>query len=443
MYKNLKHYRRTIHLYLDAIWKMSSDNKKARTVLYNWLSIQMNLPKEQTHAALFTRAQCRKAIQILRTKYIELYGKDLPYKRREKFKMKISTKLLQEMVSKAIKGTSNNKMIPLTSLLGIEIKLGNLTLMTTDGSNHLRIINKVDDTSTDFYTIVNADMFAKLVSKTTSEFITLENKENYLEFSGNGKYKLDVPVNADGEVIKFVNLAIREDIIPQQVSVVELKNALTTAKVSAAKTMEVPCLTGYYISDKVISTNREMICVINKSLMTEPILISSNMAELLQLFDGTDIAVIKDENKLMFSTDNIIVYGKELDGKDIYPVSPVEKLADSEYDMLIAVNKADLLDVLDRMSLFVTDYDKNGVYLTFGNGVLEVKSQKSNAVESIEIKSEQSTLEFSCLADVEMLKSQVQAIAGDLVNIYYGQKTSIKLKEGNVIMILSLMQADK
>ena len=71
---------------------------------------------------------------------------------------------------------------------------------------------------------------------------------------------------------------------------------------------------------------------------------------------------------------------------------------------------------------------------------LEVRSQKSNAVELLDIKSTESILEFECLVDVEMLKSQIQALACDTVSLYYGQPSSIEIKEGNVIMILSLIE---
>lgn len=104
-YKNVKHYRYTVHLYLDAIWKISSKKQKARTSMYKWLAIQMDLPIEETHVAKFTRQQCKKAIKILRNKYIQLYENDLPYKRKEKI-MKINTSILQKMVAKAIRGAS-------------------------------------------------------------------------------------------------------------------------------------------------------------------------------------------------------------------------------------------------------------------------------------------------------------------------------------------------
>ena len=52
--------------------------------------------------------------------------------------MQIKTELLQKMVAKAIQGSSFNKMKPLTSLIGIEVKGKDLTLTTTDGSNQLK-----------------------------------------------------------------------------------------------------------------------------------------------------------------------------------------------------------------------------------------------------------------------------------------------------------------
>lgn len=353
--------------------------------------------------------------------------------------MKIKTSILQEMVSKAIKGASSNKLIPITSLLAIELKDNKITLKTTDGSNHLYITQALDGNYEDFYSIVDADIFAKLVGKTTSEYINIEIQDKYLEVSGNGKYKLEIPINANGGIIEFPTFEIGEEHISQKISGLQLKELLSTLKVAAAKTMEVPCLTGYYIGDKLISTNREMICFIDNNVTTEPILISSEMAELLQLLNNEEVEMVKVDNKLLFATENIKIYGKELEGKDVYPVAPVENLSKTSYDNNIQVNKTELLNVLDRMALFVTDYDKNGVYLNFTKDGLEIQSQKSNATELVECNNSD-IVEFQCLASIEMLKSQVQSVSTESVNIYYGQPTSIKIVDGNTIMILSLMQ---
>ena len=81
-YKNVQHYRHTVHRYLDAIWSASSHKKKARSTMYKLLSNRMDLDIEKTHVSMFNREQCKQTIKILRPMYIQLYGKDLDYKGR-------------------------------------------------------------------------------------------------------------------------------------------------------------------------------------------------------------------------------------------------------------------------------------------------------------------------------------------------------------------------
>lgn len=83
-YKNVQHYRHTVHRYLDAIWSASSHKKKARRTMYKLLSNKMNLDIDDTHVAKFNREQCKQAIKILRPMYIQLFNKDLDYKRKGK-----------------------------------------------------------------------------------------------------------------------------------------------------------------------------------------------------------------------------------------------------------------------------------------------------------------------------------------------------------------------
>lgn len=80
-YKNLQHYRYTVHRYLDTIWKLSSKKVNARTTMYRLLSVKMGLDIDDTHVSKFNRLQCRKAIKILRPMYVQIMGKDLEWKR--------------------------------------------------------------------------------------------------------------------------------------------------------------------------------------------------------------------------------------------------------------------------------------------------------------------------------------------------------------------------
>lgn len=358
--------------------------------------------------------------------------------------MKIKTEILKEMVSKSIRGASNNKMIPISSLIGIEYLDDTLTLMTTDGSNQLRIIETevplgITEKQDNFYTIVNADLFAKLVGKTTKEFIELDNNENYLDFKGNGNYKLDIAINEEGEMVKFPDIKSKDLKNPVSISIEKLKTNLNILKPSVAKTMELPYLTGIYLSNRCVATDRQMMCYIQNDLLEEPILISSEVVELLDLLEGETVDLYKEENTLYFITNKIIIVGKELEGKNEYPVNQIGEVVNQKYENQVQVNKQELLEVLDRMSLFVSDYDKNGVYLDFKKEGLVLRSQKSNAEELVEIKN---TIEkeFNCLIDIEMLKTQVQNIDDEFVTICYGQEISIKLVNKDTITVISLVE---
>lgn len=81
--KDIQQYRYIVHKYLDAIWMISYNKRKARTSMYKLLSNKMGLTKEQTHVKYFTIEQCIQAIRILRPMYIQLYGRDLLYKNKE------------------------------------------------------------------------------------------------------------------------------------------------------------------------------------------------------------------------------------------------------------------------------------------------------------------------------------------------------------------------
>lgn len=96
-YKNVQHYRHTVHRYLDAIWVIGCHKGKARTLMYKWLSKQMNLEFEKTHVKWFTRDQCKQAIKILRPMYIQLYGHDLPWRKKENMEKEEAEELANEL----------------------------------------------------------------------------------------------------------------------------------------------------------------------------------------------------------------------------------------------------------------------------------------------------------------------------------------------------------
>ena len=99
--------------------------------------------------------------------------------------------------------------------------------------------------------------------------------------------------------------------------------------------------------------------------------------------------------------------------------------------------------MLDRLSLFVGTYDKNAVDLTFTNQGLQVSSKASSGVEILPYVTSDNQVDFTCAVDIQMLVNEVKAIQNDLIEIYYGDDSSIKLVDGNITIVIALMEDEE
>lgn len=361
-------------------------------------------------------------------------------------KLTISTSTLQNMVAKAMKGASCNKMIPLTGLMAIHLNQEShrLTLLTTDATNYLYVReNKVE--GDEFYVVIQAEMFAKLISKMTCETVTLELKDNTLIVKGNGKYSIELPLDEEGALIKYPHPLGGKSFVGDTatVNLSTIKLILNTAKSALANTLEVPCYTGYYVGNKVVATDTYKICGINIKLWDEPALVSPEMMSLLDIFTDEKIAVYRDGNIMVFVTDNCTVYGPLMDSIDDYQIEAIDGLLEQGFESSCKLTKSALLQLLDRLALFVSPYDKNGVYLTFTREGLQIESKQANSVELIPYAESENFRAFTCCVDIEMLHSQVKANTGDSITIHYGEENAIKITDGNVAQVVALLEDER
>ena len=358
-------------------------------------------------------------------------------------KLTVQSEKLKEMITRSVKGLGNNKLIPLTSLMAIELKDSVLTIITTDATNYLYI--KEDKVvGEDFYVVVDANTFAKLVSKMTCENVVLTVKNGILEVKGNGTYKIELPLDENGETIKYPDpyekLTEVQDCGEVNRSTIQV--ILETIKPSLATTLEVPCYTGYYMGDNVVATDTYKIACMNVKMFNVARLISPEMVNLLAVMNTEKIKVDVSDNDIIYTTPDCIVIGKIMDGIEDFAIDPIMGLVDTEFDSKCTVPKNALLQLLDRLSLFVGTYDKNAVHLTFTSKGLQVSSKEATGVEIIDYVSSENFKDFTCSIDIQMLVNEVKAIQNDIVEMYYGEDNAIKLVDGNIIIIIALLEDD-
>lgn len=358
-------------------------------------------------------------------------------------KITVKTLTLQGMVAKAIKGASSNKMIPITSLMDIEMKGGVLTLTTTDASNTLKIREK-GFAEEDFCVVVPVELFSKLVAKTTTENISLTLKENSLQFRGNGTYEIELPLDEEGQLIKFPQYSFDSNAEQSSINLSTVKMLLTANKAALAQTMETPCLTGYYCGeDEVISTDTFKVCSNKVKVFPKPVLIPAELMQLLDVVEDEKITVQISGSKILFTTKDAIIYGVELEGIEDYPVEAIKEYLQTNFQSMCKLPKAALLNLLDRLFLFVSPYDKNGLYMTFTAEGVIISSKKSNGTELIRYQDSKDFAPFTCCVDIELLKSQISAQTGEVVELWYGHEKAIKMTCGNITQILALLEDDR
>lgn len=356
----------------------------------------------------------------------------------------IKTSELQEMVGRAIKCVSNNKLIPLTSLMNIKVEDNILTLTTTDATNYFYSTKPEKVDCENFEVSVMADLFTKLVQKTTADTITIVVDGGIMKVKGNGTYTMELPLDENGSVIKFPK-KLSDDFteLVGQIKLSTVKNILLANKPSLAVNMDYPALTCYYCGDRVITSDRKKICRNSIKFFDEPQLISAQLMELLGSFNSEDINVTTFDNNLVFSTTTDTIFAPMQDGVETFPVEQIEKLVEQDFISKCKISRSAILNVIDRLSLFVVPYDKHGIYLTFSNEGVMLSSKKSSGQELIPFISSENFAPYTCCIDIEMLRSQIASSDDEDLELYYGSEIAIKITNKNITQIVALLQDDR
>jgi len=355
-------------------------------------------------------------------------------------KMTIDTQKLQTMVTKSAAGASQNKLLPITGLVDIQLAAGVLTLMTTDSANTLYVKSN-DVVGDDFHAVVPIEIFAKLIAKTTSSSIILQVEGSVLKVKGNGDYSIAMCTDEDG-VVEFPSYKFKKSKEPEIFKLTDIKNILSINKAAVCRTIDSPFLCSYHLSDMIISTDETVICFNNRKLVEDTILVSSEMMDLLGLFMQEDIALYRDKGYFLFETPNVVLHGPEHEGKDKFPADNVKRFLSMDFPHMCKLPKLLLQAVIDRLSLFIEPYDKNGAYFTFTKDGVRINSKRSSSVETISYAGSENFAPFVCCVDIPILQEQINSIQDEIVELWYGHPAAIKLisSKGKITQVIALLQ---
>lgn len=352
----------------------------------------------------------------------------------------IDTEKLKDMVGKAIVCASNNKLIPITSLMSVKVEGGKLTLSTTDSTNYFYVSSSDNVECEDFEVSVLAEQFTKLIQKTTSKTVEISMQENSLMVKGNGTYHFELPTD-DGSPIKFPNKVPNEGMNNLgEVKKSVIDKIINYNKPSLAVGVELPALCTYYCGENVVTSDQVRICSTKEKLFSEPKLITAQLMEVLSVVSSDNITILSNNDCLVFETNTEKLYAPITQGAETYPIVPIMTLVDMDFTSNCKISRTAVNDLLERVMLFVTKYDDKSIKMTFTQEGLMFSSKQSNGVELIPYVESNNFKDFTCFIDVEYLKSQIATQTGDYLNIGYGSETAIKLITDDVIQVVALKE---
>ena len=353
--------------------------------------------------------------------------------------LKIKTKVIKKLVAKAEQGATNEKLLPLTSLLCIQAKDGTVVMSTTDSSNTLVVSEKVEEQE-DFYAVIPVDVFSKLMQRTTSEFVKLDVNEDSLIVQGNGKHTIPLVID-EGGVVKFPEVkAVKGEV--EVIKISDIKNVISVNSASLAKTYDIRCLCSYYAGDVVVTSDDQAACINEVKLFKKDSLISERMMKLLSLVEEDTVDCVRNGKMFYFTTPTFFLAGPEADGIEDFPYEQLMEYVEEEFPSKCNIKKSDLLDVIKRLELFIEPYDKNGANLEFTQDDIIVTSKRSSSEEFVEYRSVEYSEGFKCCVDVPMLRQQIEAIQEDSFEIAFGNETAIRLQSNGVNTVISLLEED-
>lgn len=361
---------------------------------------------------------------------------------------KIPTQQFKIMVAKAAKGASCNKILPVTSLISINLTDNQLCLTTTDTENTVEVY-RANTQGDNMNAVVGVELFASLIAKQTCEAISLTLSDDNLVIKGNGTYKIPVMMDEEG-MVKFPEFDFStEDLTPEVIELSSLRRILEVNKSSLCTSADQPQLCAYYVhagdenlAPQIISTNLNVICFNTFKLFNARAFISPAMLELLVLNTQEKIQCFRRDGMMLFVADDYVVHGPENDMVEDFPLDQIAGYLELNFPSCCTVSRAQLQSVLDRLALFIEAFDKNAAYFTFTDAGLQVTSKQSSSDEVISYHSSTNFMAMQMLVDIPAMKAELDSTPGETVDIYYGHDAALAIANGNVKKVISLMDED-
>jgi len=362
--------------------------------------------------------------------------------------MIIKTEELKNVCSVILNAVDSNELSRITETLELKVSDSILYLCVTNKEYYVEVKLKLNE-NVDFHATVNANLFLKLIAKTTTEYVEL-NIENNLVITGNGKYYLPLIYDNDKLLtlpkIEIKNVTTTFNIKTSVLDSIYRYNSKELLKGTAAKAVQ----RLYYVDEKGCITFTSGACV-NNFTLDKPVklLFNDKLVKLFKLFKSDDVVFTLGQDalsqeiiqtKVRFENNNVIITAiLSCDDKLIasVPVSAIRNRATNVYDYSVTVNRLELLDAVSRLMLFSEGNLKVFSSFEFTSDKMICWDTNHVSSETINYSNSVPTLtSYNTILDLEDLKMTLVSLTDAYINISFGDNQAIVIARNNVYNVI-------
>lgn len=367
--------------------------------------------------------------------------------------MKIKTSVFRDMLNKAVKICTFDKMLPLTSLIEIEFDEKGISMKTTDNVTTMIIRENVEGL-TPARVVVDAAIITALVNKITTEDIELTISNASLTITGNGVYNLEIRVDESGEIVKLP--AINQELANQATKdfdfqgIAERLNICSSAIATGEDAKE---LGNYYMGEMITATDQLKVSSVSniESMKSDELFIREEFGRhLIGLGFAKAKYIVSNETLIIVGENFVLSTTMMLDEKEQFvsrTLQGVKQFLAFVYNNRVKIKKSVIMDLLDRVSLFVSEYDGKTINCTFLKDNIKVTNRKGTCDEVIPYEEkilDDSFIEFSSLLNIEWLKSLLSVLPSEVIEFQFGNnEVAIRIVDGDISQIISLSDVEE
>lgn len=308
---------------------------------------------------------------------------------------------------------------------------------------------------TQFRASVKAKTFLSLVSKITTEYIELLVNDRTLKVKANGEYTFPIIFNNSVMLeLPQINLGVITNSFSINSNILlsilsnnskELTRGAEVIKNSQSRTAQ----PYYYIDEFGAITYTTGACV-NTFTLPSPIkmLLDDKSVKLFKLFKGNTTIDFKmsqvalsetlTQTVLQFSTDKVILNTIMPESSLIssVPAITIREMANKSYPYNVVLSKDDLLEALNRLSIFNED-SKLLIKVTISGDNLVLQSLTDDFIETLKTSGGSTVSEdYSFYLILKNLKLILDGYAEQYITMGFGDKKAIVFKKQNITDII-------